>query len=131
MSDIPLHGDPDGMRALASTWLARAQELGDLGAAVAATMTTTGFAGPAAARLTRHADALRQEEIAAASALHDLAEALMRDARLVDLLNAEAVKAAAAAAEAADAAEVAASAQEIAALDDQAPNDAPAPEAAP
>jgi hypothetical protein len=108
VSAAPPHGDPDGMRALASTWLTRAEELGTLSGAVTATMAASGFAGPAATRLTGHADALRQEGLAAAGALQALAEELLRDARLVETMNEEALAAQRAeqdAAEAADAAQ--------------------------
>jgi hypothetical protein len=109
------HGDPEAMRALASTWRVRAEDLGGLGGAVTTTLAATGFEGPAAARLARHADALRQEGLAVAGALLALAEEITRDAGVVERLNAEALRAADAEEEAAAAEARAQAAEDLAA----------------
>lgn len=86
------HGDPDAMRALASTWLRRAEQLADIGSEITTTVTASGFEGPAALRLGERADMLRSESRVLADALQEQAYALRTDADTVEAMNADAVR---------------------------------------
>jgi uncharacterized protein YukE len=88
------HGDPDAMRAVASAWAARAEQLADLGAAISRTIHASGFEGPAALRVGEQAGVLGRESLDLAGALQAQAQALRVDADTVEAMNADAVRAA-------------------------------------